>query len=257
MLTFVFKGQACLADRTDVIQAKTDYVQARQAEVSGQLEGARLGYSRVLSYGLANCSPGDNPGAVKVCGESLGSIGRRAIKLQVALLRNEQSHPSGKYHIKSLENELQLLYRRMQTVEPQNPNWYYLEALMVCEREHHYVKATRLLNKCLSCSGAPTVKAKARKLRDHIKSTADQQQIWLTHDVKIAKENFKRFVESSDFNSAPLWEYSHTDYSSDKNESIPSYERQARNAESRGDHAAAARLRSNSGSISDGSKYNY
>lgn len=245
------------ASRVERVEAERCFLQARKNELAGNLEGARHEYSKALMYGISSRdSYKDDLSKIMIGGETLSAIGRRALALQAELINRESATPSGKLHLPELIAQLQAIYGRMEEIEPSNPNWYYLDAVIVCDREHHYVKARRQLKKCLRCPGNPQVKAKANKLLAHINPAANQQQIWLDIDGKKAREQFRRVMDSGPSSGrTSSWRPPSSSSSSSSGSSTPDWERRARNAESRGDYGAADRFRSGNSSVSDSARH--
>ncbi|MBI1271945.1 hypothetical protein GC174_16080 [bacterium] len=244
---------AARADRQSRVEAERALLQARKDEAGGNSAAARFNYANAFIFGLSSRdSYRESLAAVSILGEPLSSVGRKAISMQSSLVESGAHNAS----FDSRRNEmvkLQNLYNRMQELEPNNPNWYYLEAVVTCELEHHYVKARRFLVRCLRCPGSSPVKGKASKLLAHIKAAADQQQIWLDQDGKRSREWLRKPIDHSKVNSYASSNSGSS--SSSSSSSIPDYERRARDAESRGDHGAAGRFRSGNASVKDSSTH--
>lgn len=246
---------AARADRQSRVEAERALLQARKDEAGGNSAAARMNYANAFIFGLSSRdSYRESLAAVNILGEPLSSVGRKAISMQSSLVESSASGAS----FDNRRNEmvkLQNLYNRMEEVEPNNPNWYYLEAVVTCELEHHYVKARRSLVRCLRCPGSSPVKGKASKLLAHIKAAADQQQVWLEQDGKRSREWLKN---AGNVNAGNLYQSGdRANYSSggSSSSSVPDYERRARAAESRGDYGAAGRFRSGNASVKDSSTH--
>ncbi len=251
-----------VTNRSSLNEAESEYVRARKAEADGLLEGARNAYFNAVGYALQASPDEAFRRSLTLGGEPLSNVARRALALQKQLLDKEIAAPSGKMAVRSLTGEMQRMYKTMQVLEPENPTWIYLDAVMVAN-QRNYIKATGLLRRCSNMpSGSPEVKNKARVLMAHIKPAYDQQRAWFDEDLKklraAEKEWAKRPVQWVDFSSGNSF-YTPSESSSSGGESsssaVPSWERQAQNAERYGDYAAADRFRSGSSSMSDGQKY--
>ena len=252
-----------ITNRASLNEAESEYVRARKAEAEGLLEGARHAYANALQYALQASPDESYRRTMTIGGEPLGNVARRALALQKQFLDKEIAAPSGKLAVRTLTGEMQRLYKTMQVLEPENPTWIYLDAVMVAN-QRNYIKATGLLRRCLNMNtGSPEVKNKARVLMAHIKPAYDQQRAWFDEDLKklraAEKEWAKRPVQWTDFSSGNSF-YTPSDSGSSggsdsSSASVPSWERQAQNAERNGDYAAADRFRSGSSSMSDGQRY--
>lgn len=267
ILPLLFAGSCFAAtpvtNRASLNEAESEYVRARKAEADGLLEGARNAYANALGYALQSSPDESYRRSMTLGGEPLGNVARRALALQKQLLDKEIASPSGKMAVRSLSGEMQRMYKTMQVLEPDNPTWIYLDAVMVANTRN-YIKATGLLRRCSNMpGGSPEVKNKARVLMAHIKPAYDQQRAWFDEDLKklraAEKEWAKRPVQWVDFSSGHSF-YTPSDSGSSggsdsSSSNVPSWERQAQNAERNGDYAAADRFRSGSSSMSDGQKY--
>lgn len=267
ILSLLFAGSGFAAtpvtNRALLNEAESEYVRARKAEADGLLEGARNAYANALGYALQASPDESYRRSMTLGGEPLGNVARRALALQKQLLDKEIASPSGKIAVRSLSGEMQRMYKTMQVLEPENPTWIYLDAVMVANTRN-YIKATGLLRRCSNMpGGSPEVKNKARVLMAHIKPAYDQQRAWFDEDLKklraAEKEWAKRPVQWVDFSSGNSF-YTPSDSGSSggsdsSSSTVPSWERQAQNAERNGDYAAADRFRSGSSSMSDGQKY--
>ncbi|MDZ4834648.1 MAG: hypothetical protein SGJ27_12790 [Candidatus Melainabacteria bacterium] len=251
------------ADRASMVQAESEYVRARKAENDGLMEGARNAYQNALNYALGANSDESYRRNIRLGGEPLGNVARRALALQKQLVDKETSSPSGKYAVKTLTNELQRMYKTMEMLEPTNPTWLYLDAVMITNRQN-YIQASGILRRCINLpGGSPAVKARARTLLAHIKPAYTQQRAWLDEDwerTRKRREEYAKRPMSWDSikptatagwgDPSPNWSDS-----SSSSSSVPSWETQAQSAERQGDYAAADRFRSGGSSMSDGQKY--
>jgi hypothetical protein len=265
MLSLLLAGNCFAAspvntNRSSLNEAESEYVRARKAEADGLLEGARHAYANAVGYALQSSTDENVRRNMTLGGEPLRNVARRALALQKRLLDKEIAAPSGKMAVRSLTGEIQRMYKTMQVLEPENPTWIYLDAVMVAN-QRNYIKATGLLRRCSNMpSGSPEVKNKARVLMAHIKPAYEQQRAWFDEDLKklraAEKEWAKRPVQWVDFSSGNS-SYTPSESSGGESSSsaVPSWERQAQNAERNGDYAAADRFRSGSSSMSDGQKY--
>jgi len=255
-------GTASAVDRASLVEAEREYISARKAEAEGQLDGARHAYLNAVGYAMQSSGDESFRRTCRLHGESLPDVARRGIALQKKMLDKELASPSGKISAKALTLELQRLYKMMQVLEPDNPTWLYLDAVMITNTQN-YVKATGILRRCSNLpGGSPEVKNKARTLMAHIKPAYDQQRKWLDEDWEKARKRREeymkrpikfepiddRWAREAQSNSTP-----YVDPSSST--SVPSWERQAQNAERNGDYAAADRFRSGSSSFEDGAKH--
>lgn len=254
------QSSAMAMDRASLVQAESDYVGARQAEAAGQMEGARLGYQNALLSALMSADTESARRSIRLGGESLGNVARRALAIQKKLVERELQAPSGKYNAKMLVRELQHMYKTMEMLEPDNPTWLYLDAVMITNQQN-YIKASGLLRRAINLpGGSPEVKSKAKNLLAHIKPAYDQQRAWFDEDWERTRQRMKEYakhpvyISPDSFKTEPSQNWGELSPSSP---GIPSWERQAQNAERQGDYSAADRFRSGGSSMSDGAKYNW
>lgn len=263
-LAMILQSEALAApDRASLVQAESEYVRARKAEADGLLEGARNAYQNALGYALQASQEESFRRNIRLGGEPLGNVARRALALQKQLVDKETSSPSGKYSPKALTNELHRMYKTMEVLEPDNPNWLYLDAVMITNTQN-YVQASGILRRCINLpSGSPAVKQKARALLAHIKPAYDQQRAWLDEDWERTRKRREEYAkhpmswEQLKPTATAGWDAPSQNWSDPSSSStvVPSWERQAQNAERYGDHAAADRFRSGGASMSDGQRY--
>jgi hypothetical protein len=247
-----------VSDRAALVEAEREYVAARQAEANGQLDGARHAYNNAFQYACRSSQDDNFRRSIRIGGESIGDLARRALALQKQFVEKEVAANSR--GAKAMTSELHRMYKVMEALEPDNPTWVYLDAVMVINTKN-YIKGTGLLRRCSNMPGGSNeVKNKARALMEHIKPAYTQQRAWFDEDMARAnaamKEAAKRpinpdlFITPSSVGPSENW-----GELSPQSTPTASWERQAQNAESHGDYNAADRFRSGSASMSDGQKY--
>ncbi|MCA9803080.1 MAG: hypothetical protein KC777_14015 [Cyanobacteria bacterium HKST-UBA02] len=236
--------------------AESSYIQARQQEQSGFLDDAARGYRAAIGQAL-NCSKDPSfLNSVRMGGDSLGTIGRRAITLQKKIVSRIPDSARDVHSVQA-RMELNKLYKSMQKVEPDNPTWFYLDAVMLASK-NNYMAATIVLKRALLCkSGSPAVKEKAKSLLSHIQGAGEQQRKWFVADNARQAREFQECVKRYGLLSVSSPSSSHPmDVGGgNSSSSMPDWERRARDAESRGDYGAADRFRSGSNTVQDSSTH--
>jgi hypothetical protein len=181
-------------DTSQSLEAATCLQMARQAEQRGDLNQASSSYTSTLSYCSHAYLLRDLPRVV-LLGEPLSSVGRRAILVQLKIIKGLTTQGHGAYknetgtytHHRStyLQNKnvqldsraltmenayqgLHKMYSEMIFIEPNSPTWPYLLGVMDASIANYYEGYPHLL-KCLKTTGGPqSVRVKAKALADHI-----------------------------------------------------------------------------------------
>lgn len=233
--------------------AEASYIQARQQEQQGIVDDASRGYKEALDHAMSASKDPGYLASVRLGGESLATVGRRAIALQKKIVAAYPEDPNNE-PAKLARIHLNKLYKSMQKLETNNPTWFYLDAVMMAAKQN-YMSASLILDRALKChGGSEAVKAKCRKLLSHIGSAGEQQRKWYVADNIKRAEEFKRSYKPGLFSSSSSI-YCPPEDSAKSSSSTPDYERRARNAESQGDYGAAARFRGGGSTVGDSSTY--
>lgn len=205
-------------DTSQMVEAGRSLQSARLAEQRGDLTVASHGYVSALSYCEHAYLLRDLPRVV-LLGEPLGTVGRRAILLQLKIIKGLSTQGHGAYkeetgtytHHRStylqnksvqldsralkMENAYQTLnkmYNTMTLIEPNNPTWRYLMGVMDASIANYYDAYPELL-KCLETTGPPqSVRVKAKAMADHILPGYKLQRKQVEEDWA----NYRKYVAS-------------------------------------------------------------
>ncbi len=220
----------------------------------GDIDEAATHYMTAVGY-LTSAYPKADYESLQIGGETIDGLTRRVLYIDQQLLRNPSQ---AKRSSSAILSQVKDLYRRLETMEPTNPSWPYMDACLLSSIGNYYAAYPRLQKSISLASSDGELKARALKLSQHIKPAYDQQQKWEEEEWK----KWLKYLESERaYDNIPLHdvfhirEYSsHTDQSP-QNNSVPDYERRARDAEYNNDYGAADRFRSGGNTCSDDAKY--
>jgi hypothetical protein len=245
-------------------------IEARKAE--GQDIGMAGGmYYSILVNDMGGASNYSGPNCGQYTSAPLElkrAVARRAAAcLTIAANRSiaQRGNPGGDWlHFEEV-NQLVQLYPVLEKLEPSNPTWPYLNATVMAA-QGRYVECKKALQRSLKTTGtSSSVRQKAQTLLTHINPYANQDYA----QMKAADQAALKALLSgpSIFGGGPLGGNMFNGFglfsggggssssSSSSNESVPDWERRARNAEAAGDYGAASRFRSGGSTVKDSSNY--
>ena len=223
----------------------------RMWESRGDLDEAASHYMWALNSAMGTI-PKNGYESVPFCGEPLNVLARRILYMDQQLLKTPgRTKRSGAAIVGQIKN----LYRTLETLEPSDPSWVYLDACLAAGAGN-YVAAYPRAQKVATMPGADQdIRGRAQRLVAHIKPGYDAQLKWQEAQWK----KWQAYVQSGEYyrslTSSSSSSSSSSHYSDNSPKSIPDYERKARDAEYNGDSAAASRFRGGGDSCKDNAKY--
>jgi len=186
-----------------------EYQLARQAEDAGRFEEAADHYRQALSS---------------------SEVGRMALQMDLTLLRRQLRLPPNEKELARLLHRVLQDYRKMAELEPRNPAWPYLEAVVLKARGEN---ARPLLDRAAKLPAPPRMQEKSARLQQ----APDLPPQALASLTREGDEFIPGEVNTS------------------TQAGIPDWERRAREAEAQGDGAAASRFRSGFATTEDMERY--
>ncbi len=160
---------------------------AREAELRGDVKNAALFYDHTVTYVVSDSKFRPLP-TVAVGGESLSSIARRDLFYTLQVDRQKLAAPQDASAVERILKNLQSMYEKMETIEPNDPTWPYLGGVMYAAGNDYRTAAIKLAQCLKTTGGEPSVRNKARTLLAHIEPGARQQQQWYEQDWAAYEE---------------------------------------------------------------------
>lgn len=222
--------------------------QAREDEARGDYNGAGNQYYSLLDN---NFSRTPLPHGVQV------ALGRRAVGCLTIAARTQMQNGDpyeGWAHCEAL-NMLEIMWRKMQKLEPNNPTWTYLMATRECSQGRYADAKLHLQASLKTTGGQPSVRKKAQLLLGHINKYANQDSARMAAADAAALKALMSGQFMTNMSSSDQVSSSSSGSSDWQNNSVSDSERRARDAENAGDYGAASRFRSGGTTVQDSSKY--
>lgn len=239
-------------------------------EQRGDLKSAGMTYFSILNNQLGTTSEFVPSGAPYYMApqELKIAVGRRAV---ACLTQSANEHfrvkGLGTVGVPGMSNEdwniLMQTYVSMQRLEPNDPLWYYLEAIGMCG-QGRYVEANARLKKAIKTTGGdPAVRQKANALLGHIVTyvAADQAKLDAMDRAAaqfLASPQGKAMIGgmmSGAMTGFGLFGGGGGGGGGGGSDNTPDWEKKAKNAEAHGDYNAANSFRAGNASYETYSKY--
>lgn len=222
--------------------------QAREDEARGDYNGAGNQYYSLLDN---NFSRTPIPYGMQV------ALGRRAVACLTIAARTQMQTGDpyeGWAHCEAL-NMLEIMWRKMQKLEPNNPTWTYLMATRECSQGRYADAKLHLQASLRTTGGQPSVRKKAQLLLGHINKYANQDSARMAAADAAAVKALMSGQFMTNMSSSDQVSSSSSGSSDWQNNSVSDSERRAREAENAGDSGAASRFRSGGTTVQDHAKY--
>lgn len=190
-----------------------EYREARKAEDAGRYEEAADHYRKAVSTRT----------------EPASEVGRMALQCDLTLLRRQLRLPPDERELERLLQRVRQDYQRMAQLEPRNPAWLYLQAVIAKATGN---PAGELLEKAAALPSTERMQARIARLRN----------------AHPTPQKLSALTRAGD-------EFMPTEVNASTDPGLPDWERRAREADAHGDGAAASRFRSGFATTDDMERY--
>lgn len=192
-------GSSAAAQLGPCTESVRSVLEARSAEKRGDTIAAANAYRTAISL-LQSTAPSEvNFEKVVLADEPLSSIGRRMVYYQIKLLNEQLAKSRPDIEPSAIVRDLRGCYGKMQTIEPNNPTWKYLDGL-AASADGDYKTGFRLCREAATAPGGEeSVRQKARSLANHIKSGALEQEHMKEEDQRAYEEYVRSGAQAMDF----------------------------------------------------------